>query len=160
MTESSSGGRGGSGVWRTLTELAVPSEPGNERQAMEQVAEAVQGLGLSQRSLDRMKTAVAEATMNAMEHGNQYVADRPVLIKVSVSERELLVSITDQGSGPLNTDAETPDLEKKLESQQTPRGWGLFLIKSMVDEMRLSGDENYHTIELIVHLEEHREGGT
>jgi hypothetical protein len=35
---------------------------------------------------------------------------------------------------------------------QTPRGWGLFLIKSMVDEMSITGDDRHHTIELVVHL--------
>ena len=35
---------------------------------------------------------------------------------------------------------------------QTPRGWGLFLIKSMVDEMNITGDEGHHTVELVVHL--------
>ena len=31
---------------------------------------------------------------------------------------------------------------------QTPRGWGLFLIRSMVDEMHVSSDEGHHTVEL------------
>jgi serine/threonine-protein kinase RsbW len=61
-----------SGARRTLAELSVPSEPGNERRAMEKVAGAVEGLGLPAPTLERLKTAVAEATMNAMEHGNHY----------------------------------------------------------------------------------------
>ena len=61
-----------SGARRTLAELSVPSEPGNERRAMEEVAATVEGLGLPDRTLERLKTAVAEATMNAMEHGNHY----------------------------------------------------------------------------------------
>src|SRR3712207_1477415 len=85
---------------RTLTELSIPSELGNDRRATEEVARAVSGLGLSQRTLGRLKTAVAEATMNAMEHGNHYQAELPVLIKVSVSEADLSVKITDEGSGP------------------------------------------------------------
>ena len=32
--------------------------------------------------LERLKTAVGEATMNAMEHGNRYRADRPVSVRV------------------------------------------------------------------------------
>src|SRR5579863_1557536 len=43
--------------WRTLAELLVPSIPGNERQAMEQVAQAVQELNLSARHLEHLKTA-------------------------------------------------------------------------------------------------------
>jgi anti-sigma regulatory factor (Ser/Thr protein kinase) len=147
-----------SGARRTLAELSVPSEPGNERRAMEEVAGAVEGLELPERTLERLKTAVAEATMNAMEHGNHYRAEAPVVIEVSASEAELYVKITDEGSGPPAFDSETPDLEAKLEGVQTPRGWGLFLIKSMVDEMNVTGDEHHHTVELILHLDE-REGG-
>ena len=147
-----------SGARRTLAELSVPSEPGNERQAMEEVAATVEGLGLPDRTVERLKTAVAEATMNAMEHGNHYRVELPVVIEVAASDAELSVKITDEGSGPPAFDSETPDLEAKLEGMQTPRGWGLFLIKSMVDEMNVTGDEHHHTVELILHLDE-REGG-
>jgi serine/threonine-protein kinase RsbW len=150
--------RSDDGVRRTLAEISVPSEPGNERQAMEQVAGAVRGLGLPERTMDRLKTAVAEATMNAMEHGNEYRADAPVLIEVEASDADLYIRITDQGSGP-PFHPKTPDLEAKLEGMQTPRGWGLFLIKSMVDEMNVTGDEHHHTIELILHLGARVEGG-
>jgi anti-sigma regulatory factor (Ser/Thr protein kinase) len=148
-----------SGARRTLAELSVPSEPGNERRAMEEVAGAVEGIGLPDRTLERLKTAVAEATMNAMEHGNHYRSEKPVVIEVSASEADLSVKITDNGSGPPAFDSETPDLEAKLEGMQTPRGWGLFLIKSMVDEMSVTGDEHHHTVELVVHLDERAEGG-
>jgi serine/threonine-protein kinase RsbW len=147
-----------SGARRTLAGLSVPSEPGNERRAMEEVAASVEGLGLPDRTLERLKTAVAEATMNAMEHGNHYRAELPVIIEVAASDAELSVKITDEGSGPPAFHSETPDLEAKVEGMQTPRGWGLFLIKSMVDEMNVTGDEHHHTVELILHLDE-REGG-
>jgi anti-sigma regulatory factor (Ser/Thr protein kinase) len=142
-----------SGARRTLAELSIPSEPGNERRAMEEVTRAVSRLGLPERILERLKTAVAEATMNAMEHGNHYRAELPVLIEVSVSEADLSVKITDEGRGPPIFHSETPDLEAKLEGMQTPRGWGLFLIRNMVDEMNVTGDEHHHTIELILHLD-------
>ena len=83
-----------SGARRTLAELSVPSEPGNERRAMEEVAAAVGRLGLPGPTLERLKTAVAEATMNAMEHGNHYRAELPVIIDVSASDAELSVKMT------------------------------------------------------------------
>ena len=141
--------------WQTLAELTVPSQPGNERIAMEQVTEAVEGLHLPGRRLDQLKTAVAEATMNAMEHGNHYLPDRPVYIKVLASQAALSVRITDHGGTrilPSDTGIEVPDIEAKLAELQTPRGWGLFLIKHMVDEMNISSDESHHTVELIMYL--------
>jgi serine/threonine-protein kinase RsbW len=141
-----------SGARRTLAELSIPSEPVNERRATEEVARAVSGLGLPQRTLERLKTAVTEATMNAMEHGNHYRAEVPVVIEVSASDEELSIKITDEGSGPPVFHSEMPDLEAKLEGRQPPRGWGLFLIKNMVDDMNVTGDEHHHTVELVICL--------
>ena len=148
------------GTWRILRELSVPSEPGNERRAMETVAEAIRDLDIRGENLERLKTAVAEATMNAMEHGNHYRAELPVIIEVSASDTQLSVKITDEGSGPPAFHAETPDLEAKLEGMQSPRGWGLFLIKNMVDDMEVTGAEHHHTVELLLNLERQAEGGT
>src|SRR5215218_5366711 len=146
--------RGRNGTWRVLAELSVPSEPGNERNAMEAVAGAIRDTGLEGQRLERLKTAVAEATMNAMEHGNHYRPEVPVKIRVLSSEADLSVRITDQGGSPVpEPDKEAPDLEAKLEGLQTPRGWGLFLIKNMVDEMHVTSDETHHTIEVVMHLE-------
>jgi serine/threonine-protein kinase RsbW len=137
-----------------LAEFSVPSEPGNERLVMETVAEAVGGLDIRGENLERLKTAVAEATMNAMEHGNKYKPEVPVKIQVLSSEADLSVRITDQGGSPVpDPDKEAPDLEAKLEGLQTPRGWGLFLIKNMVDEMHVTSDESHHAIEVVMHLE-------
>jgi serine/threonine-protein kinase RsbW len=149
-----------SGAPRTLAELSLPSEPGNERRASEEVARAVSELGLPQRSLERLKTAVAEATKNAMEHGNRYDPEVPVKIQVWLLEERLLVRIIDRGSGPPpSPNAQTPDLEAKLEGMQTQRGWGLFLIKNMVDELRVSGNPDHHTVELVIHLKGEDDAG-
>ena len=141
--------------WQILAELTVPSQPGNERIAMEQVTEAVEVLHLPVKRLDQLKTAVAEATMNAMEHGNHYLPDRPVFIKVLATQVALSVRITDHGGSlipPSDDGIEVPDIEAKLAELQTPRGWGLFLIKHMVDEMNISSDASHHTVELIMYL--------
>ena len=37
-------------------------------------------------------------------------------------------------------EAEAPDLEAKLAGEQKPRGWGLFLIQNMVDDVRVASD--------------------
>jgi anti-sigma regulatory factor (Ser/Thr protein kinase) len=141
--------------WETLVELSIPSEVGNERVAMRGVREALEPLGLPAKTLDNLGTAVAEATMNAMEHGNRYQADAPVRVRVELSSESVAVNITDAGNDPIDIDTEVPDLEKKLASVQTPRGWGLFLIQNLVDEMQASNDDNGHTVRLVVH----REGG-
>ncbi len=137
---------------RTLAEFIVPSEAGNERLAMKQVADAVQASGLPNARLEKLKTAVAEATMNAIEHGNQNRTELPVRIQVFASESALSVRISDKGGSGEIRETQTPDLEAKLAGLQSPRGWGLFLIKNLVDEMNVTTDAEHHTVELVMNL--------
>ncbi|MCB8985928.1 MAG: SpoIIE family protein phosphatase [Ardenticatenaceae bacterium] len=134
-------------------EFEIPSAPGNERLAMQRVAEVVARL-LPAARLEKLKTAVAEATMNAMEHGNKYDPDKPTRLKVLVEETSIRVTITDEGGGPPLKTATHPDLEAKLAGDQSPRGWGLFLIQNMVDELNVRQDAQHHTIELVMFLNE------
>jgi anti-sigma regulatory factor (Ser/Thr protein kinase) len=136
-----------------LADFELPSAPGNERQAIERVESAVADLGLEASRVERLKTAVAEATMNAMEHGNEYRADRPVSIRVLLSADRLRVQVTDQGDAGELAEPETPDLQAKLEGRQKPRGWGLFLIEKMVDETRVTSERGKRTVELALRLE-------
>jgi serine phosphatase RsbU (regulator of sigma subunit)/anti-sigma regulatory factor (Ser/Thr protein kinase) len=158
---SSGGGSSGEDERRQLlARFELPSKPGNERRATEQVSDVVAPLRLPAGKLDRLKTAVAEATMNAMEHGNRYDEDKPVLIEVARENRNLTVSITDRGGSQVVPEAETPDLTAKLAGQQSPRGWGLFLIQNMVDEIHVTTDEVHHTVKLVIHLAEGAQSGT
>lgn len=143
---------GPAGPTRRLAAFAVASEPGNERLALDRVAEAVAASGLTPDRLERLKTAVAEATMNAIEHGNGGRPEIPVDVEVIQDGDSVIVAITDLGgdhepSGP----AEEPDLALKLEGAQRARGWGLFLIRNMVDAMQVSTDGPRHTIQLTMY---------
>ena len=134
---------------RRLASFAVPSEPGNERLALARVAEAVAASGLAPARLERLKTAVAEATMNAIEHGNGGRPEIPVDVEVIQEGDDIIVAITDLGgehepAGPV----EEPDLGLKLDGEQRARGWGLFLIRNMVDAMQVRTDGPRHTIQL------------
>jgi len=138
---------------RVLAQFNVPSEPGRERQAIDRVERAVAPLELQGSRLERLKTAVGEAAMNAIEHGNEGQAARHIAVRVLLSPGRLAVQVTDQGLSGKLIRTEAPDLEAKLEGRQTPRGWGLFLIDRMVDETRVICDARGHTLELVMHLE-------
>jgi anti-sigma regulatory factor (Ser/Thr protein kinase) len=134
---------------RPVARLAISSEAGNERVAMERVAEVARAQGLEGEQVERLKTAVSEAALNAIEHGNKFRADLDVQIEVLVSPEDVIVRIMDHGSGGPDAPPVVPDLDAKLAGEQSPRGWGLFLIRHMVDEMRVGGDERHHVIELV-----------
>lgn len=142
----------GHNPWRVLADFSVSSVTGNEREAMDRVVDAVQEFRLSGPNLNRLKTAVAETVMNAIEHGNQNNPDLPVSVRLLVSASALAVRVTDRGGQPL-PEPEEPSLEAKLAGLQSPRGWGLFLIKNLMDEVHISSDDQSHTVELVLYLE-------
>jgi anti-sigma regulatory factor (Ser/Thr protein kinase) len=145
-----------------LADFAVASAPGNERDATRRVAQALASCDLPAGGLERLKTATGEATMNAMEHGNDYDPGLDVRIVVAASASEVTVRITDHGGDREIAAVHTPDIAAKLDGRQSPRGWGLFLIERMVDAVRHESDATHHTVELEMHLEggEHATGGT
>ena len=149
-----------SGEAPTMTSaFSIPGEEGNERLAMDRVAAAVADLGISLGRLERLKTAVSEATMNAIEYGSQGRADVPVDVQVEATPEAVIVRITDRAlSGAVPDDAETPDIDLKLAGAQKARGWGLFLIQNMVDSMDVTTDGATQTVTLTMARKEPTDG--
>jgi serine phosphatase RsbU (regulator of sigma subunit)/anti-sigma regulatory factor (Ser/Thr protein kinase) len=142
-----------------VTAFSIPGEEGNERLAMDRVAASIADLGLPPARLEQLKTAVSEAAMNAIEYGSQGQAEIPVDIEVETTEDAIVVRITDRAlSGTVPDDAEAPDIERKLAGEQKPRGWGLFLIKNMVDSMDVTSDGATQTVILTMAREERSDG--
>jgi len=142
-----------------LTAFSLPGATGNDREAMDRVAAAVADLGLTPDRLERLKTAVSETAMNAIEYGSQGREDVPFDVLVEVDERDVVVRVTDRAlSGTVPTDVDTPDIERKLAGEQKPRGWGLFLIEHMVDSMDVSTDDRGQTVTLRLAREEPTDG--
>ena len=136
-----------------LADFAVQSVEGNEVVAIERVAEVVDALGLKDRQLDRLKTAVGETVMNAIEHGNKNDPSVDVRIEVRATAADVRVRVSDHGGAEDMPDVETPDIAAKIAGEQTPRGWGLFLAEQMVDEVRTDRQNGRHTVELVLERE-------
>lgn len=130
--------------WVILSNFSVPSIPHNELKVVEGVMQALNGLEMSEIKIAQLETAVSEAAMNAIEHGNKNNPDLNVDIQVGLNSKMIHISISDQGAGGLIHEFEKPDLEEKLMERQSPRGWGFFLIENMADriELRHSGGRN------------------
>jgi len=54
-----------------MTELRLPTRLGFEKVAMNTAASVAQLMGFTEDRVEDLKTAVAEACINAIEHGNQ-----------------------------------------------------------------------------------------
>ncbi|MFI5254928.1 MAG: ATP-binding protein, partial [Candidatus Limnocylindrales bacterium] len=94
-----------------------------------------------------------EAAMNAIEYGSQSDPTVPFEVLVAVEGGDVVVRVTDRGLGGPLAETEEPDIEKKLVGEQKPRGWGLFLIKHMVDAVEVTTNGTGRTVAMTLHLE-------
>lgn len=114
-------------------ELRLPSRLGYEKVAMNTAASVARLMGFADERVEDLKTAVAEACINAMEHGNKLDDSLSVGVILSMDADSLEVKVTDTGEGPQGTTA-APDIDKKMHGEEDPRGMGMFLIQALVDE--------------------------
>ncbi|MPZ54563.1 MAG: SpoIIE family protein phosphatase [Acidimicrobiia bacterium] len=133
-----------------LATFSVSSEEGNERIAIDKVSALVADLGLEGGRLERLETAVGETVMNAIEHGNHFDSSLDVVVEVATTSDTVVVRVTDHGGDEEIPKATEPDLEAKLAGEQTPRGWGLFLIDQMADEVTTTSLDGMHTVEFVI----------
>ncbi len=136
-------------------EINLPNELGYERIAMACSASFAKIVGFSPDRIEDLKTAVSEACINAMEHGNKNDPDARVFITMHYDDHIFSVSVMDQGKGMGNSNEslEEPDIEKKIQNLQTPRGLGIFLIKQLVDQVEFNQmtDEG-HMVRMILKI--------
>ena len=115
-----------------MMKICLPSELGYEKFAMVTVAIIAKQIGFSVERIDGLKTAITEAVTNAIEHGNLLNVEMKVLIALSLQESALELKVIDQGCQPI------PAIPLVRQEREDHRGWGLFLIKNLVDEVEVT----------------------
>jgi serine/threonine-protein kinase RsbW len=73
--------------------------PGFEKIAMDFAASVAKMMKFTDDRIDDLKTAVAEACINAIEHGNSLDASVKVGISLTIEEAKLQVAVRDEGTG-------------------------------------------------------------
>jgi len=114
-------------------EVRLPSRMGFEKVAMSSAASVAKLMGFREDRVEDLKTAVAEACINAIEHGNRLNEKLSVGVVLSTGEDSLEVKVIDDGKG-MHTHPEKPDIDRKMHGEDPPRGMGMFLIQALVDE--------------------------
>jgi serine/threonine-protein kinase RsbW len=117
----------------TTVEVRLPSRLGYEKVAMSTAAAVAKLMGFREARVEDLKTAVAEACINAIEHGNRLNEALSVGVVLNAGEDSLEVKVIDDGKGMKGL-PHKPDIDRKIHGQEDPRGMGMFLIQALVDE--------------------------
>jgi len=133
-------------------EVNLPSKIGYERIAMECSASFAKILGFFPERIDDLKTAVAEACLNAMEHGNRGRSDARVIVTMNFDGHTFNVTVTDEGKGIVEL-PDDPDFDRKLERLEPPRGLGIFLIKQLTDHVEFNKlNSQGHMMRMVIRM--------
>jgi len=117
----------------TTVEVRLPSRLGYEKVAMSTASAVAKLMGFREDRVEDLKTAVAEACINAIEHGNRLNEKLSVGVVLSVDADSLEVKVIDDGKGMKGRPTK-PDIDRKMHGDEDPRGMGMFLIQALVDE--------------------------
>ena len=135
-------------------EIRLPSVMGYEKVAMSTAASLAKLRGFPEDRIEDLKTAVAEACINAIEHGNRMNEKLSIGVVISAGDDELEVKVIDDGKG-MNKQMAKPDIDKKMHGEEDPRGMGMFLIQALVDEAEwvagTNGKSSY--VRLVIRLD-------
>jgi serine/threonine-protein kinase RsbW len=133
-------------------ELRLPSRLGYEKVAMHTAASVARLMVFAEERVEDLKTAVAEACINAIEHGNKLDDSLSVGVILSMDANSLEVKVTDTGEDPQGK-TEAPDIDKKMHGEEDARGMGMFLIQALVDEAEwVSSPPTGSYARMVIHL--------
>ena len=121
---------------RTI-EINLPSKVSYERVAMASSATLARIGGLPPARIEDLKSAVAEACINAMQHGNKWRPEARVVANMNFRDDTFIVSVMDQGDG-MPEIPEYQGIVRIIEKNESPKGLGVFLIRQLVDQVKFN----------------------
>ena len=134
-------------------ELIIPNELGYERIAMACSASLAKMYGCPEDRIEDLKTVVAEAAINAMQHGNRGRPESRVMVKIEVAEDTIHVAVMDEGEG-LQEEIADPDIERVIADNAPAVGFGLFLMRKLADRIEFDQlSEGGHRVRMAVRMQ-------
>jgi len=116
--------------------MITPMGGNNELLAALTAEQLARRVNFRPEAINQIKTAIVEACINASEHSLS--PDRKIYQRFRVEDDKLVVTIASRGIVPLNIGSIDDPLIHEDESAADAdqrRGWGLKLIKTLMDEV-------------------------
>lgn len=112
-----------------------------------QTAEVVsKHMKLDNEKTNEISLALIEACINAFEHSE---SKSEIFIHFIISDESLTIKVIDKGKGFDSSKISIPNIENKLGSDEKKRGWGIMLIKELMDSVNFESNDQGTTLTMI-----------
>ena len=133
-----------------VVKLTLPSTIGYERIAMSSLASFAAMYDFPAERIEDLKTVIAEAAINAMQHGNKWRPDTQVHIRFNFLDNAIQITVSDEGAG-IKELLPQPDIDRIVNQLDPPVGFGIYLIRELADEVEFNAAaENGHCLKMVV----------
>jgi len=127
---------------------SLRSKLGTERAVAEEIGGFITQYWPGSGMREDVQSAVSEAIMNAMEHGNKLDPIKLVTVQAQIGMLLVVIRVYDEGGGYFpHVSRGEDEMERKRESDD-PRGWGLVIIDSLSNYWSTGRDERGFFVEL------------
>jgi serine/threonine-protein kinase RsbW len=114
-------------------EMVIPMSDDTELIAARTVEEIARRVNFRPEAINQIKTALVEACINAAEHSLS--PDRKIYQRFVVEDDKLVVTVASRGLRPAQVAPQNGDNGDGEPSTKSRRGWGLKLIRTLMDEV-------------------------
>jgi serine/threonine-protein kinase RsbW len=116
--------------------VSIPMLPDMELAVSSLATALAQSINLKQDKVDEIKMAIIEACLNSFEHSKS--KDQMVHVHFLVKPKKLEIIVRDHGKGFDPSQVREPDLSRIIGGEvERKRGWGLQIIKSLMDSVEI-----------------------
>lgn len=131
-------------------ELTIPSKLEELETVQKLIGKATTAFGLTEDIAYWMELTISESVINAIRHGNESDPTKKAYLSISYDGQSVEVIVEDQGKGFDLDDLADPT---RAENLLKPCGRGILIIRSFMDEVKLSPTEAGGTrLRMLKHL--------
>jgi anti-sigma regulatory factor (Ser/Thr protein kinase) len=132
-------------------EMTIPMTSDAELVAARVVEQIGKNISLKPEVITQLQLALIEACINAMEHSGSY--EKKVLLRFDMTPRRVEIVIESPGRAFSPAAKAEPRIEDKLRSENK-RGWGLKLMREIMDEVKVETMEDRTRVILVKNIEQ------
>ena len=133
----------------TIIEISIPSVPDKIHFVEEETEKLAKKLGFDEDTCDSLGIAVTEVVANAITHGNKKDKSKKVYIKYVYTDKVIKIHIRDEGRGFKPENIANPLDPENIFKES---GRGIFIVNTLMDDVKYMFDENGSEIILIKKL--------